>query len=106
MRAKFCYSAIVLFCASSSSVSPVPQGLQADLRCTTSTDDKILVDLGAKPDNGASPDNSGNDEFGDGLRKVIHDIRSRKIRDFNIVAGEITAYRAKFLGDRSKILPL
>lgn len=71
------------------------------LRSIGLSDDKILVDLGAKPDDGSSPD-----EFGNGLREVIHDIRSRKIRDFNIVAGEITAYRAKFLGDRSKVLPL
>ena len=73
--------------------------LQADQDLITFADDKILVDLGAKPD-GSSP------EFGNGLREIIHNIRSRKIRDFNIVAGEITAYRAKFLGDSSKILPL
>ena len=88
------------------SFHPIPQDSRADPGFITSTDDKILVDLGAKPDDGASPDKFGNDDFGDGLREVIHDIRSRKIRDFNIVAGEITAYRAKFLGDRSKILPL
>lgn len=78
-----------------------PCSSQADLGFLTLADDKILVDLGAKPDDGSSPD-----EFGNGLREVIHDIRSRKIRDFNIVAGEITAYRAKFLGDSSKVLPL
>lgn len=71
------------------------------LRSIGLSDDKILVDLGAKPDDGSSPN-----DFGNGLREIIHDIRSRKIRDFNIVAGEITAYRAKFLGDSSKVLPL
>lgn len=71
------------------------------LRSVGLSDDKILVDLGAKPDDGSSPD-----EFGNGLREVIHDIRSRKIKDFNVVAGEITAFRAKFLGDSSKVLPL
>ena len=79
----------------------ISQSLQADLGFVTLTDDKILVDLGAKPDDGSSPD-----EFGNGLREVIHDIRSRKIKDFNVVAGEITAFRAKFLGDSSKVLPL
>lgn len=64
------------------------------------SDDKILVDLGAKPDHGSS------EEFGNGLREIIHDIRSKKIRDFNIVAGKITTYRAKFRGDSSKVLPL
>ena len=77
------------------------EGSQADLGLITRADDKILVDLGAKPDDGSSQD-----EFGNGLREIIHDIRSRKVKDFNIVAGEITAYRAKFLGDRFKILPL
>lgn len=72
---------------------------QADLNLITLADDKILVDLGAKPD-GSSP------EFGNGLREIIHNIRARKIRDFNTVASEITAYRARFLGDSSKVLPL
>ena len=87
----------------SSSITPVrltsSRSPQANQGFISLADDKILVDLGAKPD-GSSP------EFGNGLRKIIHDIRSRKIRDFNIVAGEITAYRAKFLGDSSKVLPL
>ena len=72
---------------------------QADQNIIAHADDKILVDLGAKPD-GSSP------EFGNGLREIIHNIRARKIRDFNTVASEITAYRARFLGDSSKVLPL
>jgi hypothetical protein len=28
----------------------------------------------------------------------------RKIRDFEIIAAEIVAHRAKFLGDKSKVL--
>ena len=78
-----------------------PKRSQANPGFVTRADDKILVDLGAKPDDGSSAD-----EFGNGLREIIHDIRSRKIRDFNIVAGEITAYRTKFLRDSSKVLPL
>lgn len=34
------------------------------------------------------------------------DLRKRKIRDFDVIASEIIAYRAKFLADVSKILPL
>ena len=76
---------------------------EADLGILTITDDKILVDLGARPES-SSQENSK--AFGDGLKQVIHDIRNRKIRDFNVVASEITAYRSKFLGDASKVLPL
>lgn len=32
------------------------------------------------------------------------DLRVRKIRDFDIIASEIIAHRAKFLGDSSKVL--
>ncbi|KAL8907313.1 MAG: hypothetical protein Q9207_001490 [Kuettlingeria erythrocarpa] len=41
-----------------------------------------------------------------GLRQIIQEIRGRKVKDFRTVASEIAAYRARFLGDKSKILPL
>ncbi|KAL2043997.1 hypothetical protein N7G274_003518 [Stereocaulon virgatum] len=66
-------------------------------------DDKILMSLGARPEGLSEQDE---EKFTDGLKKIIQDIRSRKVTDFNVVAAEITAYRAKFLGDSSKILPL
>jgi hypothetical protein len=61
------------------------------------------MSLGARPE-GLSEQEE--EVFTDGLKKVIQDIRSRKVTDFNVVAAEITAYRANFLGDSSKILPL
>ncbi|KAL8665130.1 MAG: hypothetical protein Q9202_002530 [Teloschistes flavicans] len=53
---------------------------------------------------GLSPEQ--HDIFVVGLRKIIQEIRGRKVKDFKTVASEIAAYRARFLGDSSKILPL
>lgn len=71
---------------------------QADTGLLTLADEKILVDLGALPDRSdiTAFDASA---YTDGLRKLIQDIRSRKVKDVNEVASEITAYRRKFLGD-------
>ncbi|KAE8454575.1 hypothetical protein EG329_000198 [Mollisiaceae sp. DMI_Dod_QoI] len=46
------------------------------------------------------------DKFCTGLKEVLMDLRVRKIRDFDVIASEIVAHRAKFLGDKSKILAL
>ena len=46
------------------------------------------------------------EEFKEGLTRVLLKLRVDKIRDFHIIAAEILAYRAQFLGDASKILPL
>ena len=67
------------------------------------TDEKILVDLGTMP-TGLSPKDA--ESFTNGLRTLIHDIRRRKVKDVNVVAGEIAGYRLQFLGDSTKILPL
>ena len=61
------------------------------------------MSLGARPEGLSEREE---EVFTDGLKKIIQDIRSRKVTDFNVVAAEITGYRAKFLGDSSKILPL
>ncbi|KAK4697932.1 hypothetical protein P7C71_g224, partial [Lecanoromycetidae sp. Uapishka_2] len=67
------------------------------------SDEKILVDLGSAPD-GLSREEA--EAFTNSLRELIQDIRSRRIKDVNVVAREITAHRATFLGDQSKVLPL
>lgn len=41
-----------------------------------------------------------------GLREVLLGLRLRKVNDFDIIASEIVAHRAKFLGDQTKILGL
>ena len=66
------------------------------------TDDAVLTALG-------SPDEftgEQREKFCAGLRQVLMDLRVRKIRDFEIIASEIFAHRAKFLGDKSKVLAL
>lgn len=63
----------------------------------------VLVQMGAIPE-GLTPQER--DAYANGLRQIIQEIRGRKVRDFNAVAAEITAYRAKFLGDDLKVLPL
>ncbi|KAL6718859.1 hypothetical protein ACLMJK_003093 [Lecanora helva] len=61
-------------------------------------DEKILVDLGTLP---KRSDVTALDAtaYTDGLRKLIQDIRNRRVRDVNEVASEITAYRRQFLGE-------
>jgi hypothetical protein len=44
--------------------------------------------------------------FVTGLKEVLIGLRTRKIRDFDLIAKEIIAHRAAFLGDRSKVLVL
>ena len=68
--------------------------------CTA--DDVILTALGSPEEfNGER-----RDQFCDGLKEVLMGLRVRKIRDFDTIAAEILAYRANFLGDNSKVLPL
>ncbi|KAL8642956.1 MAG: hypothetical protein Q9228_000400 [Teloschistes exilis] len=67
------------------------------------SDDMILVQMGTVPE-GLSPEQRN--IFVVGLRRIIQEIRGRKVKDFKTVASEIAAYRARFLGDESKILPL
>ncbi|KAL8844840.1 MAG: hypothetical protein Q9176_000940 [Flavoplaca citrina] len=65
--------------------------------------DMILVHMGSIPEGLSEEQRSA---FVVGLRQTIQEIRVRKVKDFKTVASEIAAYRARFLGDSSKILPL
>ncbi|PBP22610.1 hypothetical protein BUE80_DR006443 [Diplocarpon rosae] len=63
-------------------------------------DDAVLTALG-------SPEEFKGEQrerFCAGLKGVLMDLRVRKIRDFDIIASDIIAHRAKFLGDKSKVL--
>jgi len=44
--------------------------------------------------------------FCDGLKGVLNNLRARKIRSFDLIAQSVVEHRAKFLGDKSKVLPL
>jgi len=46
------------------------------------------------------------DEYVTGLKQIINDMRRDKVKDFNIVVTEITAYRRRFLQGPTRLLPL
>jgi hypothetical protein len=46
------------------------------------------------------------ERFIQGLKDLLQDFRAKKIRDFDTIVNGIIEYRARFLGDKSKILPL
>lgn len=65
-------------------------------------DDGVMAALG-------SPEEFKGDrreQFVAGLREVLLGLRLRQVKDFDMIASEIVAHRAKFLGDNSKILAL
>lgn len=76
--------------------------LRANTGSLTYADNMILVQMGAIPEGLTHEDG---DAYANGLKQIIQEIRSKKVRDFNVVASEITAYRAKFLGEKVKVLP-
>lgn len=63
----------------------------------------ILLQLGTVPDGLSDKEQTA---YTEGLKKLIRDIRSRNVRDFDAMAADITTYRANFIGDTTKILPL
>lgn len=67
-----------------------------------STDDGILTAIG----NPAEFKGERRNQFVLGLKAVLTGLRARKIRDFDVIAREVIAHRAEFLGDPSKILVL
>ncbi|KAL7923456.1 hypothetical protein ACQKWADRAFT_289721 [Trichoderma austrokoningii] len=65
-------------------------------------DDQILLQLGAHEEFGEEK----KQQYINGLRNLLTDFRNRKIKDFQTISQGIIEYRAQFLGDKSKILPL
>ncbi|KAG6016354.1 hypothetical protein E4U54_001660 [Claviceps lovelessii] len=65
-------------------------------------DDQILLQLGAAE----HYDDPQRDKYISGLKQLLTDFRNRKVRDFQIISQGIVDYRAQFLGDKTKILPL
>ncbi|KAM0356086.1 hypothetical protein ACHAPU_000480 [Fusarium lateritium] len=66
----------------------------------TATDDQILLQLGA------NSEVEQHEQYVAGLRKLLTDFRNRKVKDFEAISKGIIEYRASFLGDKTKILPL
>lgn len=69
---------------------------------TIDADDQILLQLGAHGDF----EEKRQQEYINGLRHLLTDFRNRKVKDFQTISQSIIDYRAQFLGDKSKILPL
>lgn len=65
-------------------------------------EDQILLELGSSD----MYKGERKVKFTQGLRTLLTDLRSKKIRQFDVLAREIVAYRARFNGDTSKVLPL
>lgn len=68
-----------------------------------STDDKILVDMSNQRE-GKTPEER--EAYIEGLKDLINSMQRDQVKDFPTIAGEIAAYRRRFLSDPSRILPL
>ncbi|OIW30861.1 hypothetical protein CONLIGDRAFT_293095 [Coniochaeta ligniaria NRRL 30616] len=66
------------------------------------SDEQILVELGR------SDDYTGEQKsrFIAGLKELLQNFRANQVRDFDTIANGIIEFRSRFLGDKSKILPL
>src|SRR5690348_15288968 len=81
-----------------------PYRLEADVGASlTPTDDKILVDMGSTREGKTAEER---EEYVAGLKQAINDMRRDKVKDFDTVITEITAYRRRFLQDPTRLLPL
>ena len=69
---------------------------------TDDADDQILLELGKADDYEGEEKN----RFIQGLRELLQGFRANKVKDFNTIAQGIVDFRARFLGDKSKILHL
>jgi hypothetical protein len=69
----------------------------------TSTDDKILIELGAVREGQTEEEKEA---YLAGLKEIINEMRRDKVKDFTTVAAEIAAYRRRFLQDPSRVLPM
>ncbi|KAJ4264028.1 hypothetical protein NW762_006067 [Fusarium torreyae] len=65
-------------------------------------DDQILLQLGAY----GNYEEEQQQQYIEGLRALLTDFRNRKVKDFQAISKGIIEYRAKFHGDKTKILPL
>ncbi|KAB5547228.1 hypothetical protein GE09DRAFT_203936 [Coniochaeta sp. 2T2.1] len=66
------------------------------------SDEQILVELGRADDYTGEQ----KDRFIQGLRELLQDFRANHVRDFDTIANGIMEFRSRFLGDKTKILPL
>uniref|UniRef100_A0A1Y1MTT8 C3H1-type domain-containing protein n=1 Tax=Photinus pyralis TaxID=7054 RepID=A0A1Y1MTT8_PHOPY len=82
-----------------------PRGSQCEFQhfeTMQAPDDQILLQLGAAD----HYDEEQKQKYIAGLRQLLTDFRARKVKDFNTISQGIVEFRARFIGDRTKILPL
>jgi hypothetical protein len=65
-------------------------------------DDQILVQLGGYSDY----EGERKQDYVNGLRQLLTDFRTRKVKDFQTISQGIIDYRSQFRSDKTKILPL
>lgn len=68
----------------------------------STADDQILLQLGGY----GNYEGKQKQEYINGLRNLLTDFRNRKIKDFATISQGIVDYRAQFLKDPTKVLPL
>ncbi|KAM0439649.1 hypothetical protein ACHAPT_000741 [Fusarium lateritium] len=73
-----------------------------EMQAPAATDDQILLQLGAY----GNYEGEQQQDYVAGLRELLTDFRNRKVKDFQTISQGIIEYRAKFHGDKSKVLPL
>lgn len=78
------------------------QTLWGEILIITGTDDQILMQLGGY----GNFEGEHKQEFNNGLRQILSDARTNKIKDFDTLAKSIIDYRASFRKDPYKVLPL
>lgn len=76
---------------------------QADQGKTNVSDNMVLVQLGT-----ANPGRTDEERqrWTEGLKAVVQDLRKNNIKDSEVVAASIAAYRRQFLNDSSRVLTL
>ncbi|KAL2358881.1 hypothetical protein BJ546DRAFT_833667, partial [Cryomyces antarcticus] len=67
------------------------------------TDDKVLVQMGTT---NPGRTNEEKQQWTEGLKSVIKELRERNTKDPDVVAQKIAEYRRNFLKDPTKILNL
>jgi hypothetical protein len=72
------------------------------LTCRLAIDDQILLQLGGY----GNFEGEQQQQYISGLRELLTGFRNRKVKDFQTIGDGIVEYRAKFQGDKTKILPL
>ncbi|QLI69811.1 Protein red1 [Metarhizium brunneum] len=82
-----------------------PRGSQCEFQhfeTMQAPDDQILLQLGAAD----HYDEEQKQKYIAGLKQLLTDFRARKVKDFNTISQGIVEFRARFIGDGTKILPL